>query len=249
MLKKFFIPMHLEHLAFVIKRAGWKVTKIHAHLTFEQKQFKRKFILLNQKSWQESKSNIEKDFYKLMNNSNFGYDCRNNLDNCKFVPIFDEFKKVTCIGSYFHFFDTRISQFVTTNLIKQDIEEKCNDELIKWDKEDRFYPIKLNSFNAERLSNSEAAENFEKKKKKNKKILNLVDFSERKNEALRNQKIKRLIDFDEGYSSSIKSWAVKQSAKVNLTTRFLNGKMLMFSKVLIKGFTIQLTFLCFQTKI
>ena len=116
--------MHLEHLAFVIKRAGWKVTKIHAHLSFEQKQFKRKFILLNQKSWQESKSNIEKDFYKLMNNSNFGYDCRNNLDNCKFVPIFDEFKKVTCIGRYFHFFDTRISQFVTTNLIKQDIEEK-----------------------------------------------------------------------------------------------------------------------------
>ena len=34
MLKKKFIPMYLEHLAFVIKRIGWKVTKIHAHLTF-----------------------------------------------------------------------------------------------------------------------------------------------------------------------------------------------------------------------
>ena len=32
--------MYLEHLAFVIKRASWKVTKIHAHLTFEQKRFK-----------------------------------------------------------------------------------------------------------------------------------------------------------------------------------------------------------------
>ena len=74
MLKKKFIPMYLEHLAFVIKRAGWKVTKIHAHLTFEQKRFKKKFILMNQKSRQESKNNIEKDFYKLMNNSNFGYD-------------------------------------------------------------------------------------------------------------------------------------------------------------------------------
>ena len=29
-----------------------------------------------------------------MNNSNFGYDCRNNLDNCKFVPIFDELKEL-----------------------------------------------------------------------------------------------------------------------------------------------------------
>ena len=35
MLQKRFLPMYLEHLAFVIKRAGWKVTKIHAHLTFE----------------------------------------------------------------------------------------------------------------------------------------------------------------------------------------------------------------------
>ena len=129
MLKKKFIPMYLEHLAFVIKRAGWKVTKIHAHLTFEQKRFKKKFILMNQKSRQESKNNFEKDFYKLMNNSNFGYDCRNNLDNCKFVPIFDEVKEITYIGRHWNFFDSRISQFVTTDLIKQDIKKKYNDKL------------------------------------------------------------------------------------------------------------------------
>ena len=74
--KKIFLPMYLEDLVFCIRRAGWKVTKIHVHLTFEQKRFKQKFILMNQKS-QESKNSAEKDFYKLMNNSNFGYDCRN----------------------------------------------------------------------------------------------------------------------------------------------------------------------------
>ena len=63
--------MYLEHLAPVIKTAGQKVTKINAHLTFEQKRFKEKFILINQKSRQLSKNNIEKDFYKLMNNSKF----------------------------------------------------------------------------------------------------------------------------------------------------------------------------------
>ena len=30
-----------------------------------------------------------------MNNANVRYDCRNNLDNCQFVPIFDELKEVT----------------------------------------------------------------------------------------------------------------------------------------------------------
>ena len=73
--------MYLEDLAFCIKRTGWKVTKIHAHLTFEQSRFKHDFILMNQKSRQLSKNDVENDFFKLMDNSNFGCDCRNSLDN------------------------------------------------------------------------------------------------------------------------------------------------------------------------
>ena len=64
--------MSLEDLVFCIKRDAWKVTKIHSYLTFEQKRFKQKFNLMNQKSRQESKNSFEKDFYKLMKNSNFG---------------------------------------------------------------------------------------------------------------------------------------------------------------------------------
>ena len=110
--------MSLEDLAFAIIIAGWKVTKIHSNLTFEQSRFKNKFILMNQKSRQESKNDIEKDFYKLMNNSNFGYDCRNNLDNCKFIPIFDELNKITYIQRYYSIFDSNVSEFVTAELLK-----------------------------------------------------------------------------------------------------------------------------------
>ena len=108
--------MYLEDLVFCIKWAGWKVTKINAHLTFEQKRFKQKFILMNQKSWQESKNSVEKDFYKLMNNSNFGYDCRNNLDNCKFVPTFDDYRESTFISRYYNLFDSKVKQFITSDL-------------------------------------------------------------------------------------------------------------------------------------
>ena len=55
---------------------------------------------------QQSKNSVEKDFYKLMNNSNFGYDCRNNLDNCKIVPIFDEYKEIFFINRY-NIFDSK----------------------------------------------------------------------------------------------------------------------------------------------
>ena len=79
-----------------------------------------------------------------------------------------------------------------------------------------------------------------RKKRKKEKRLSLVAFSERKNGALRSQKIESLIDFDEEYSSSIKSIAVQKDVKIDLTTRFLNGKMLIFSKVSIKSLVYDL---------
>ena len=39
--KKIFLPMYIEDLVFCIKRAGWKVTKIHAHLTLNKKDLNK----------------------------------------------------------------------------------------------------------------------------------------------------------------------------------------------------------------
>ena len=166
MLKLKFLKMFLESLIFCIKRAGWKVTKIHSHLTFEQKRFKLKFILMNQKPRQQSKISVEKDFYELINNSNFDCDCRNNLDNSKFVPIFDECKELTYIHRYHNISDQKVSQFITSELLRTDFEEKFKDKLSKLDKEDKFYEIKLPTIKTERLQQLEAAEKFEQQKKK-----------------------------------------------------------------------------------
>ena len=133
-------------------------------------------------------------------------------------------KEITYINRYYNIFDSKISEFVTADLLKADIEEKYNNQLMNLDKEDKFYEVKLQTIKPKRLSNLEPAEKFEQKKKQNKKRLHLIDFQDRKNQALTNQKVKSFIDFDEEYSSSIRSIAIEKSSKVNLTTRFLMEK-------------------------
>ena len=98
---------------------------------------------MNQKPRQNAKNSIEKAFYKLMNNANFGYDCRNNLDNCQFIPIFDEMNEVTYLKGSCNYFDQEISKFVSSDLIRAEVEENYYDSLMKLSKDDKFYQVKF----------------------------------------------------------------------------------------------------------
>ena len=97
---------------------------------------------MNQTSRQKAKDDVTKDFFKLMNNSDFGYDCRNNLDSCKFNPIFDELNEITNVTRYHNIFDKNVEDFVSPELIKKNAEEKFNDNIAKLNREDPFYQVK-----------------------------------------------------------------------------------------------------------
>ena len=169
MVSKKCIPLYLEDLFFAIKGCGWVVTKIHAHLTFDQSPFKKKIILMNQKSRQESKTNAEKNFYKLMNNSNFGSDRRNNMDNNDFVPIFDEINEIYSLQKYYSLVDPKITNFVSGKLIEDYVNEKFTQQFHKLHKNDPFYQIKLSSIKQEQQEGLEAAKNLDEKRKKKQK--------------------------------------------------------------------------------
>ena len=87
-----------------------------------------------------------------MNNSDFRYDCCNNLHNCQFVPIFDELQGITYLKRYYNYFDSKVLSFVSSDLIRQEIEGKYNDSLMKLSKDDKYYEIKLSLLNTEKVS-------------------------------------------------------------------------------------------------
>ena len=90
----------------------WKVTKIYNHYTFKQARFKRDFIVMNQDSQKIAKTKVEKNFYKLLNNSNFGNDCRNNIGNCKLELMFDGLDKIAYIIKFTNIMqDNRYREF------------------------------------------------------------------------------------------------------------------------------------------
>ena len=102
--EKIAVPLYTEHLYFLLLRCGLRVTKIRGHYKFEQKKFKRDFVIMNQVSRQKAQTDVEKDFYKLMKNANFGCDCCSNADNCCFSPIYDEIDELSYAKRYQNIF-------------------------------------------------------------------------------------------------------------------------------------------------
>ena len=115
----------MEELKFLIQRCSWFVTKLYSYFTFEQDTFKKEFALHNQKERQNAKIDVEKYFYKLMNNANFGVDCKNYLNNLTFEPIIDEVNEI----NYYHLFNKKISNFVNSDILEKKMEQKLGQKL------------------------------------------------------------------------------------------------------------------------
>ena len=80
-----------------------------------------------------------------------------------------ELQEIAYLKRCYNYFDSRVSSFVSSDLIRQEIEEKYNYLLMKLTKGYKYYETKLSTLNTEKKDSLEAAENFDKKKEISKK--------------------------------------------------------------------------------
>ena len=159
------IPLYLEDLRFLIKRAGWVVTKLYAHFTFEQDTIKKDFVLMNQFARQNATNDIEKNFCKLMNNSNFGFSCRNNLNNFRFEPLINEIEELTYIKRYHNLFDNKIKDFVSSQILEQNMNQEYDQAASQIKEDNPYKDIYLNEIQNKRDTDLDADDCMKKKKK------------------------------------------------------------------------------------
>ena len=197
---------------------------------------------MNQKYRQKATSLVERDSYKLLNNTNFGTDCRNNINNCTFEPIYDEIGEIGYIKKIDSTFNNKkYSHFLNINLLEEEVEEKFNKLFLVLDPKDSTYEARkysLKNSKEEDLDSINSMNEHTKKKVGKRRIF--FEIEEKTENVLKSRTTKMLVEFCAEESASIYLIAIKEKDQVKITTRLLSGKMLMFPKLSLMSFIYEL---------
>ena len=101
--------------------------------------------------------------------------------------------------------------------------------------DDPYRSVKTNSIKNQTSEGLDALEALKKERKDKKRKL-AKDAETKLDDSFKSKKIKSMIDFDQSECNSVKSIVVKGNTTIDVTSRFIKGKMLMFSKVSLKSF-------------
>ena len=78
-----------------------------------------------------------------MNNANFEFDCRNNTNHMKFEPLIDEINELSYIKNYHNLFDNKISSFVNSDILEQNINQEFEQKIALVKEDDLFKNARL----------------------------------------------------------------------------------------------------------
>ena len=121
---------------------------------------------MNQKPRKVATANVERDFYKLLNNSNFGIDCRNNIGNCYLEPIYDDFCEISYIKNYTAIFnDDTFRNCFSPTLLREEITSTFDSKAFALNNEDPTYEACKKYYERQEAEELDAVDSYEKNKR------------------------------------------------------------------------------------
>ena len=222
-------PMYIDHIHFLTKKAWWKVTKVHNYYTFEQEPFKKEYILGNQRARQEAVArgdDVQANFWKLLNNADFGFDCRDNSQNKSLHLIYDEEAEFDFISKYDGYSSTNC--FLNLDAKIKNIKEYYSN-MENLTEDERPYAETLKQVRIERVT-----ENFNKRKSRSKS--KLLSYEGHLEDAYANKAYTFVQDLEDKGVNSVKGVACKKKTMVRVSTASISSKLLINAKISIASF-------------
>ena len=104
-----------------------------------------------------------------MNNINSGYNCTNSANNVTIEPIIDKINEVSYIKKYYNPFDTKVSDFINSDLLEQEVEQTSQQRLTTVKYDDPFRNARMTAIENQNEEECDALEALKKKERTSKK--------------------------------------------------------------------------------
>ena len=158
-----------------------------------------------------------------------------------FQPIYDEIEELSFAKKYQNVFDQDISDFAASEFLEKQLEEEYLNKFAKLDPHDEYFDAKNNPLEIQKRKYFDAIFSMKKSRQKKHKRNSIKDIEQKARDEENNAKTKSLIEFNASLSCSVKCLAIKKNETIKPTTRFFNGKMLMYAKLSLKSFVYEFT--------
>ena len=207
------------------------ITRIYAHYSFEQAKFKKGSVIMYQVSRQNTKTSLKSGLYKVMNNTNLGYDCCNNADNCTFAPIFHEVEELFYAKHFQNFFDQNIFEFVSSELLQKQIEEEFLNKICALNQNAEYFEARKSYLKLQEKKELDTVYSMKKSRQIKHKKNTIKNIDQKTKDEERAPKTKTMLGFDQKTTCSIKCLAIKKDNRGEANNSFFSKNMLMFAKM------------------
>ena len=188
-------------------------------------------MLGNQRARQEAVArgdDVQENFWKLLNNSNFSFNYRDNSQNKSVHLIYDEDTEIEFLTKYKGYKSTH--PFLSLEAKIRNKEEKYKDsENLPFDKQPFAETLKKEEI-------KKVTEEFNKKEGRRGKGNKVLNYVNRLKEAYKDTSYTFVLDLEQDGVNSVFPVACKRQNNVRVSTRYIAAKLLINAKIYLASF-------------